>query len=475
MKLFDLKGKVAIVTGGNGGIGLGMATGLAEAGADIVLAARNPEKAAIACATLRNIGRDAEFVPFDILSETSCVSMVAKAHERFGRIDILVNNAGASLGGAPESYSIADFKTVIDTNLTGALACSQAAYPHMKKAGGGKIINVASVAAYLALPRMTGYAPSKAGLVQLTRVLASAWAKDNIQVNSILPGWVDTINASKSDFTVHLGDIKSGSQQCTTSYYETIRSQFDRFTAPLVYTPGDNEWTDCHRTNNGGYDTLERLAHLRRVMFPSASSLGQNQLLLEHQGKPGEKFVENTRFSHGGVVFAGLNVPGSNNNLVLNAKECTDKSARKAEQCDAANAEYLERDAANVAWMASSFAQAKAHNARGLVLVILADPGFDLPETEDLDESAAPGVIGYRNFIHNLVLQTEQFQGQVLLVHGDTHFFKVDKPLYSPTKLLPNLTRLQTFGSPSLHWVKVTVDPTSDNVFNVQPVIVRQP
>jgi 2-deoxy-D-gluconate 3-dehydrogenase len=192
MKLFDLKGKVAIVTGGNGGIGLGMATGLAQAGADIVLAARNPEKAAIACATLRNIGRDAEFVPFDILSETSCVSMVAKAHERFGRIDILVNNAGASLGGAPESYSIADFKTVIDTNLTGALACSQAAYPHMKKAGGGKIINVASVAAYLALPRMTGYAPSKAGLVQLTRVLASAWAKDNIQVNSILPGWVDT-------------------------------------------------------------------------------------------------------------------------------------------------------------------------------------------------------------------------------------------------------------------------------------------
>ncbi len=116
MKLFDLKGKVAIVTGGNGGIGLGMATGLAEAGADIVLAARNPEKAAIACATLRNIGRDAEFVPFDILSETSCVSMVAKAHERFGRIDILVNNAGASLGGAPESYSIADFKTVIDTS-----------------------------------------------------------------------------------------------------------------------------------------------------------------------------------------------------------------------------------------------------------------------------------------------------------------------------------------------------------------------
>ena len=290
-----------------------------------------------------------------------------------------------------------------------------------------------------------------------------------------LPAVLHSINQSDILFSIYDGDIKDGSSKCSDDVYTDALKMFATLVKPVVYVPGDNEWTDCHRTNNGGYDTLERLAHLRRVMFPSASSLGQNQLLLEHQGKPGEKFVENTRFSHGGVVFAGLNVPGSNNNLVLNAKECTDKSARKAEQCDAANAEYLERDAANVAWMASSFAQAKAHNARGLVLVIQADPGFDLPETEDLDESAAPGVIGYRNFIHNLVLQTEQFQGQVLLVHGDTHFFKLDKPLYSPTRLLPNLTRLQTFGSPSLHWVKVTVDTTSDNVFNVQPVIVRQP
>lgn len=192
MKFFDLNGKAAIVTGGNGGIGLGMATGLAEAGADLVLAARNAEKAAIACATLRKFGRNAEFVAFDIQSEASCASMIAEAYSRLGRIDILVNNAGASLGGAPESYSIADFRRLIDANLTGALACSQAAYPHMKKIGAGKIINVASVAAYLALPRMTGYAPSKAGLVQLTKVLACAWAKDNIQVNSVLPGWVDT-------------------------------------------------------------------------------------------------------------------------------------------------------------------------------------------------------------------------------------------------------------------------------------------
>lgn len=109
----------------------------------------------------------------------------------------------------------------------------------------------------------------------------------------------------------------------------------------MVYVPGDNEWTDCHRLNNGGMHPLERLAHLRRVMYASSPmSLGQSQLALAHQGKPGEKFVENTRFLHGGVMFVAINMPGSNNNLVRNAKECTHKSARKAAQCDAANAEY---------------------------------------------------------------------------------------------------------------------------------------
>ncbi len=293
--------------------------------------------------------------------------------------------------------------------------------------------------------------------------------------NPRLPAVLQSINQSDIAFSIYDGDIKDGSSQCTNDVYADALKMFASLVKPVVYVPGDNEWTDCHRLNNGGFDALERLAHLRRVMFATPDSLGQSRMPLEHQGKLGEKFVENTRFSHGGVVFAGLNVPGSNNNLVLNAKECSEKSARKAEQCDAGNAEYLERDAANVAWMAAAFAQAKAQDARGLVLVIQADPGFDLPETEDLDESTAPGVLGYRNFIQQLVLQTEQFKGQVLLVHGDTHFFKLDKPLYSPTRLLPNLTRVQTFGSPLLHWVKVTVDATSENVFTMQPVIVRQP
>jgi len=159
----------------------------------------------------------------------------------------------------------------------------------------------------------------------------------------------------------------------------------------------------------------------------------------------------------------------------MSAKECTAKSARNAAQCDASNAEYLERDAANIQWLESTFAKAKADKAEGVVLVIQADPGFDWPETEETDESELPQFSGYRNFMAAVVKQTESYKGQVLFVHGDTHFFKVDKPLYSPSKLLPNLTRLQTFGSPSLHWVKVGVEPGSAHLFNIQPVIVRQP
>ncbi len=293
--------------------------------------------------------------------------------------------------------------------------------------------------------------------------------------DSKLPAVLQSINRADIAFSIYDGDIKDGSSKCTDSIFADALTMFNSMAKPLVYVPGDNEWTDCHRLNNGGYDPLERLAYLRRVMYPTASSLGQSQMEMEHQGKLGDKFVENTRFSHGGVVFVGINMPGSNNNIVLNESECKTKSARTAAQCDAANAEYLERDTANVAWLAAAFARAKAQGAVGLVVTVQADPGFDLPETEELDESTAPRYSGYRNFMNALVQQTEQYKGQVLFVHGDTHFFKLDKPLYSPTNLLPNLTRLQTFGSPVLHWVRVKVVPGTAHVFEVQPVIVQQP
>jgi hypothetical protein len=291
-----------------------------------------------------------------------------------------------------------------------------------------------------------------------------------------LPAVLTSINRSDIAFSIYDGDIKDGSSKCSDDIYLDALKMFGTMAKPVLYVPGDNEWTDCHRINNGGYDGLERLDHLRKVMFPTGNNtLGQTTLAVQRQGKPGERYVENARFSVGPVVFAGLNVPGSNNNVVMSAKECTSKSARTPAQCDASNAEYLERDAANVAWMAETFQQAKDSKARGVVLVVQADPGFDWPETEDQDESLLPQFSGYRNFMAQVAKETENFPGQVLFVHGDTHFFKVDKPLYSPTHLLPNLTRLQTFGSPSLHWVKVTVDTNREALFDIQPVIVRQP
>jgi len=162
--------------------------------------------------------------------------------------------------------------------------------------------------------------------------------------NSKLPAVLQSINRADIAFSIYDGDIKDGS-----------------------------------------FDTPERLSHIRRVMFPTINSLGQTQVALEHQGKAGEKFVGNTRFTHSGVMFVGINMPGSNNNVVLNEQERKAKSVRTPAQCDAANAEYLERDAANVEWLAESFALARTQNAMGLVLTVQADPGFDLPETPEFD------------------------------------------------------------------------------------------
>jgi len=288
-----------------------------------------------------------------------------------------------------------------------------------------------------------------------------------------IPRLLESINASDIAFSIYDGDIKDGSSKCTDDVYTDALAMFGQMKKPVLYVPGDNEWTDCHRLNNGGYDNLERLAHLRKTMFPTMDTLGQTRLPVARQGKAGEKFVENTRFTYNNIVFVGLNVPGSNNNKVLDDKDCTNKSARTPAICEANNAEYKERDAANIAWVSDAFRIAREQKSPGIVLVWQGDPGFDLPETEELDESKASIVSGYQPFLAAIVKETEAFAGQVVVVHGDTHFFKVDKPLYNPTKLLPNLTRIQTFGSPAIHWIRVSVDPTSENVFTVHPVIVK--
>ncbi|HSU06839.1 MAG TPA: glucose 1-dehydrogenase [Acetobacteraceae bacterium] len=192
MKQFDLKGRVAIVTGGNGGIGLGMADGLAACGADVVLVGRNAAKAETALAAFKHHGVRAAFIAADITHAQACRDLVADTLSRFGRLDILINNAGTSVRKMPQDYTEAEWHHVLDTNLTSAFLCSQAAYPAMKQAGSGKMINIGSMMSIFGAPYATPYAASKGGIVQMTRALATAWAKDNIQVNAVLPGWIDT-------------------------------------------------------------------------------------------------------------------------------------------------------------------------------------------------------------------------------------------------------------------------------------------
>jgi 2-deoxy-D-gluconate 3-dehydrogenase len=187
--MFELQGKVAIVTGGNGGIGLGIARGLAGAGARVVVAARDRAKSAAAC---EGLGAGALAIEVDVANEASVAALVRKTIEHCGRLDILVNNAGINIRKPPDEVSLAEWREVLDTNLTSAYLCSHAAYPEMKKGGGGKIINIGSMLSIFGAGFAPAYAASKGGIVQFTKACASAWAKDNIQANAVLPGWIDT-------------------------------------------------------------------------------------------------------------------------------------------------------------------------------------------------------------------------------------------------------------------------------------------
>jgi 2-dehydro-3-deoxy-D-gluconate 5-dehydrogenase len=192
VELFDLTGRVAIVTGGNGGIGLGMAKGLAQAGAAIAVAARDRAKSVAAVGELEAQGAKALAVAVDVTIEASCRAMVQTTLERFGRVDILVNNAGTNIRKQPEAYSLEEWHLILETNLTSAFMCSQAAYPAMQQAGGGKIIMIGSMMSIFGASFTSAYAATKGGIVALAKALACAWAKDRIQVNTVLPGWIDS-------------------------------------------------------------------------------------------------------------------------------------------------------------------------------------------------------------------------------------------------------------------------------------------
>jgi 2-deoxy-D-gluconate 3-dehydrogenase len=189
---FDLTGRVAIVTGGNGGLGLAMARGLAGVGAAIAIAARDQEKSEAAVKQLGASASRCRFYAFEASSAQSGRKLVDNVVSDFGHCDILINNAGMNIRKAPEEISETEWHQILDVNLGAALFCAQAVYPHMKTAGRGKILNIGSMYSLFGAPTVAAYAASKGGLIQLTRSLACAWAPDNIQVNAILPGWLDT-------------------------------------------------------------------------------------------------------------------------------------------------------------------------------------------------------------------------------------------------------------------------------------------
>ncbi len=192
MSDFDLTGRAAIVTGGNGGIGRGIALALARAGADVVIAGRNEEKTNAVVAEVEVLGRKCLGVRCDVLRKEDIAATVDQTVQAFGSVTILVNNAGIAGGGPPQSIPEDTWDRVVDTNLKATFLFCQAVYPSMAANGSGKIINVGSEYAIFGSPAVLPYSASKGGVIQLTKSLAIAWAKDNIQVNAVVPGWIET-------------------------------------------------------------------------------------------------------------------------------------------------------------------------------------------------------------------------------------------------------------------------------------------
>jgi hypothetical protein len=271
-----------------------------------------------------------------------------------------------------------------------------------------------------------------------------------------LPGWVDTINASKSDFTVHVGDIKSGSQRCDTSYYETIRSQFERFKAPFVYTPGDNEWTDCHRTNNGAYNPLERLGAIRSLFFGNPGlTLGQEPMTVMSQADRG--LPENVSFRRSGIDFATLHVVGSNDDL--QAWTGVGNTAATPQQVG----EERARMAGAVDQVKKTVATAAKKHDRAVAFFLQADM-FDPTYTPTASDISA-----FTPLVQALVNAANSFDGEVYLFNGDSHIYNSEQPLapgsvwlsrYGVTGSTTNLTRVTVDGSANAgkDYLQVTVN-----------------
>jgi hypothetical protein len=290
----------------------------------------------------------------------------------------------------------------------------------------------------------------------------------DVQTTSGVPNLVADMNRQRLAFTVHDGDIKAGGTRCDDPVYAQFEAFLNSLRAPAVYTPGDNEWTDCDRPSAGGYDSEERLRHIRANLFDRSSSHGQRRIGLEVQEAP---YVENRRWRIGEVVYATLHVVGSDNNLGDVAPDPE---------------EWEARDAATNEWLRETFDRAERRHTAGVLMVIQANPGFDASDPTRaplrdprtlLRPDGQPD--GFTNFMRALREETIAFRRPVVLVHGDSHYFRIDKPLQDEQgRRVENFTRLETPGDNAqndnndVHWVKVMVDPDSREVFAFQPQVV---
>ena len=294
-----------------------------------------------------------------------------------------------------------------------------------------------------------------------------------------------SINAADLAFVVHVGDFENdgraytrnpsaGPMPCTDESFRAVYNSFQSVKHPLILTPGDNDWTDCHGVNARQFDPLELLAKLRAMFFPEGRSLGQRTMPIISQADDPRyaKFKENLRWSMDGVMFVTLHIVGSNDNL------------GRTQEMDA---EHRERKAANIAWLRQAFNEAKASNSRGLAVMTQANPSFEnywpagekntylrmIPGTRASDKVETTG---YDEYIRLLSEEMESYTRPTVFLHGDTHRFRVDQPLFSTksNRRFENFTRVETFGNPDTHWIRVTVDPTDAQVFSFKAEIVAQ-
>jgi hypothetical protein len=280
------------------------------------------------------------------------------------------------------------------------------------------------------------------------------YAKENYAAYERL---IAEISRQRPVFTVHCGDTKAGAEPPTDAFYAQVKTWFNQIEGAVIYTPGDNEWTDVHRANNGGADPLVWLGKVRTLYFAEERSLGRAPipLLTQRRDPKFAKFVENARWSVGGVIFATVHVVGSNNN--------------RQPEVPGAMEEFQERDDANAAWIRAAFAEARHTQAPGLALFFQAEPINALATAE---RAGTPS--GFTQFLTTIDGEARSFAKPVLLVHADEHRYRHEAKvtLLRQSGPLENVTRLETFGANDIHAVQVVVDPASPQVFQAGPLIV---